>query len=166
MGSCPVMVVPCPGADSTFGWPPGAAGRVGHVAQARAHQDEAGVVTVPVVGHGEAQGSVLCLQADAGLAGVGLRSSRRVSSWAVTSRCREAGRSSLSPAVASTSPAWEATSARRLTASTPMPEAHLRLIERRAFTGLPPQTITGKAKIGNLSESDRKTSRRHGHEPP
>jgi len=134
MGSCPVMVVPCPGADSTFGWPPGAAGRVGHVAQARAHQDEAGVVTVPVVGHGEAQGSVLCLQADAGLAGVGLRSSRRVSSWAVTSRCREAGRSSLSPAVAS--------------------------------TGLPPQTITGKAKIGNLSESDRKTSRRHGHEPP
>src|SRR5215831_18034350 len=40
---------------------------VGHVPLARSHRGVAGVVAGPVVGHGEAQGSALGLNGDAGL---------------------------------------------------------------------------------------------------
>ena len=48
-GELPVMAVPCPGADWTFSRAPSAASRSA-VLRARAHRDEVGVVTVPVVG--------------------------------------------------------------------------------------------------------------------
>ena len=89
----------------------------------------------------------------------------RVLSCAVTSPLPGGPRVLDQPGGGQHQPAWEATSARRLPLA-PRCRRTLTVNRARDFHRPAATTMTGKAKTGNLSESDRKTSRRHGCEPP